>query len=137
MARLVSLTSRCSSKPRMDFLIDIHQQGKINEASRQAERAANKADRFADDIKTLERRLDRLALASQALWEMLREAGHHSEEALAAKMQEIDMRDGTADGKISRTIKTCQDCGRNSNNKRLECLYCGSPLPEPNLFDAR
>ncbi|MFM8364947.1 MAG: hypothetical protein ACKOAS_07330 [Verrucomicrobiota bacterium] len=121
----------------MDFLIDIHQQGKINEARQQADRAANKADRFADDIKTLERRLDRLTLASQALWEMLREAGHHSEEALAAKMQEIDLRDGAADGKISRVVKTCQACGRNSNSKRLECLYCSAPLPDPNLFDAR
>jgi hypothetical protein len=121
----------------MDFLIDIHQQGKINEAKRQAERAANKADRFADEIRSLERRLDRLALASQALWEMLREAGHHSEEALAAKMQEIDLRDGVADGKISRVVKTCPVCGRNSNSKRLECLYCGAPLPDPNLFDAR
>ena len=130
-------SARCSYHQIVDFLIDIHQQGKINEARRQAERAANKADRYADDIKTLERRLDRLALASQALWEMLREAGHHSEEALAAKMQEIDLREGAADGKISRVVKNCLSCGRNSNSKRLECLYCGASLPAPNLFDAR
>lgn len=121
----------------MDFLFDVYQQGKINEARQQAERAKNKADRFADDIKSLERRLDRLALASQALWEMLRDAGHHSDEALAAKMQEIDLRDGSSDGKISRVVKTCTACGRNSNSKRLECLYCGTPLPDPNIFDAR
>ena len=54
----------------MDFLFDIYQQGKITEAQQQAEKAANKADRFADEIKSLERRLDRLTLATQALWEM-------------------------------------------------------------------
>ena len=121
----------------MDFLIDIYQQGKITQAKQQAEKAANKADRFADDIRSLERRLDRLTLATQALWEMLRDAGHHSEEVLVSKMQEIDLRDGSADGKISRTIKVCSRCGRNSNSKRLECLYCGESLGNPNLFDAR
>ena len=121
----------------MDFLFDVYQQGKINEAQQQAARAANKADRFADDIKSLERRLDRMTLATQALWEMLRDAGHLAEDALLAKMQEIDLRDGSADGKITRTITVCPQCGRNSNSKRLECLYCGSPLPSPNLFDAR
>lgn len=121
----------------MDFLFDIYQQGKITEAKQQAEKAANKADRFSDEIKSLERRLDRLTLATQALWEMLRDAGHHSEEELVAKMQEIDLRDGSADGKISRTVKVCAVCGRNSNSKRLECLYCGAPLGNPNVFDAR
>ncbi|MBU6181282.1 MAG: hypothetical protein KGR46_00525 [Verrucomicrobia bacterium] len=121
----------------MDFLIDIYQQGKITQAKQQAEKAANKADRFADDIRSLERRLDRLTLATQALWEMLRDAGHHSEEELVAKMQEIDLRDGAADGKISRTVKVCAACGRNSNSKRIECLYCGESLGNPNLFDAR
>ena len=121
----------------MDFLFDIYQQGKITEAKQQAEKAANKADRFANEIKSIERRLNRLTLATQALWEIHRDAGHQSEEELVAKMQEIDLRDGSADGKISRTIKVCADCGRNSNSKRLECLYCGAPLGNPNLFDAR
>jgi chromosome segregation ATPase len=121
----------------MDFLFDIYQQGKITEAQQQAEKAANKADRFADEIKSLERRLDRLTLATQALWEMLRDAGHHSEGELVAKMQDIVLRDGSVDGKISRTTKVCSRCGRNSNSKRLECLYCGEPLGNPNLFDAR
>jgi hypothetical protein len=121
----------------MDFLFDIYQQGKIHEAKQQAARAANKADRFGDDIKSLERRVDRLSLATQALWEMLRDAGHLAEDALVAKMEEVDLRDGTADGKITRTIKVCPGCGRNSNSKRLECLYCGTALPEPNVFDAR
>jgi len=121
----------------MDFLFDIYQQGKITQAKQQADKAANKADRFADDIKSLERRLDRLTLATQALWEMLRDAGHHSEKELVAKMQEIDLRDGAADGKISRAVKVCAGCGRNSNSKRIECLYCGESLGNPNVFDAR
>ncbi len=60
----------------MDFLFDIYQQGKITQANQQAEKAANKADRFADEIKSLEHRLNRLALATQALWEIHLDAGH-------------------------------------------------------------
>jgi hypothetical protein len=121
----------------MDFLFDVYQQGKINEARQQAERASHKADRFADDIRSLERRLDRLTIVNQALWELLRDSGHLTEEGLLAKVAEIDLRDGSKDGKITRMVKVCPRCGRNSNSKRLECLYCGDSLPDPNLFDAR
>lgn len=55
----------------MDFLFDIYQQGKITEAKQKAEKAANKADRFADEIKSLEHRLDRLALATQKLSKLI------------------------------------------------------------------
>ena len=121
----------------MDMLFELYQQGQINEAKEAASKAQTKADRYANDIEVLTRKLERLTLASQALWELLRDSGFCAEEVLVKKMEEIDLRDGVQDGKISRTIKVCNHCGRNSNSKRLECVYCGEKLSSPNIFDAQ
>lgn len=118
-------------------VFDIYQQGQINDAVQSAARAQNKADQFSQQITVLTRRVDRLSLACQALWELLRESGHYTEEHLIHKMEQVDVRDGSADGKMTATVKVCPRCQRNSNSKRLECVYCGEPLPAPNLFDAR
>jgi hypothetical protein len=117
-------------------VFDIYQQGQIGQAQNAAQSAAGRADRALDQVTQLERRVDRLTLACQALYELLCESGACAESRLVDKMQEIDLRDGRADGKISRTPVTCPRCSRLSNSKRLVCVYCGSPLGNPNLFDA-
>jgi polyhydroxyalkanoate synthesis regulator phasin len=121
----------------MDFLFDIYQQGQIKQAQGTAERAANKTDQLQPRIEELERRLDRLTLASQAMWELLRSTGRITDSQLMDKMEQVDLRDGKKDGKISGTVKICPQCRRNSNSRRMKCVYCDTPLPSPNLFEAR
>ena len=116
---------------------NLYQQVESSQARDAADRAQNAADKSSSEIATLKSKMDRLTLASQALFEILRDSGLCPQDKLLAKMQDIDMRDGIKDGKITRTVKICPRCGRNSNNKRLECVYCGEPLPSPNIFDAQ
>jgi len=118
-------------------LFDIYQQGRIRQAQGVAERAADKTAQVQTHIQDLERRLDRLTLASQALWELLRAHGGVTDAHLMAKMQEVDLRDGREDGKITPVVKVCPKCHRNSHSRRLHCVYCDTPLPSPNLFEAR
>jgi hypothetical protein len=120
----------------MDFF-DLYQQGQIREAQGSAARAANKAEAAADRIADLERRLDRVTLVSQALWELLQADGSFTQDQLMSKMEQVDLRDGRKDGKISMTAKTCPTCHRKSNSRRLNCLYCDAPLPAPNIYEAR
>jgi uncharacterized OB-fold protein len=47
------------------------------------------------------------------------------EDALIARVKEIDSLDGTADGKLKLSVKKCGKCGKALNPKFEKCLYCG------------
>ena len=83
----------------------------------------------------LENRLDKLTLICQALWELLKERGELTEEDLAAKVREIDLRDGVADGKISKQIKRCPKCDRVMSQRHEKCMYCGAVNLQVTPFD--
>ncbi len=78
------------------------------------------------EVRELEDRLDRLTLICQALWELLKERGELTEEDLAVKIREVDLRDGRADGKISKQIKRCGKCDRVMSPRHQKCMYCGA-----------
>lgn len=114
-------------------IMQIYRNGE-NISANEASRAADKADRVSDQIKVLQRQTEALALTCQALWEILQEKTSLTEEMILNKMEEIDVRDGKKDGKITETVVVCPSCSRNSNSKRSTCLYCGSVLPSSHLF---
>ncbi len=119
----------------MDILIDLYQQQRIGEAQRKAEAATDAAKRLAWQVEDLQRKTDALTIASQALWDLLRDTTGLTDAMVLQKMEEIDMRDGRKDGKISPRTRTCPQCRRKSNAGRAHCLYCGSDLSKENLFE--
>lgn len=75
----------------------------------------------------VETRLHRLALLLEAMREILEQAGLLSEAQLLAKVQEIDRRDGSADGRQGEPASLCcLQCERLNRLGRVRCLYCGS-----------
>lgn len=113
----------------MDLFIDSLQFGQINRAQNEAAAARNKADNLEHRLASVERRLDRMALASQALWELLKERTDLTIEQVFAKMEEIDLRDGHKDGKIGGRVLQCTACGRKVNALNRTCVYCGQTIP--------
>lgn len=107
----------------------------INYETISAENAGVKYERINAHLKELESRYDRLAIACQAMWELIQEKTELTEEDLNNKISEVDLRDGTSDGKISRQVVDCPDCGRPSNSKRTSCLFCGADIKSPNTFE--
>lgn len=97
------------------------------------EAASQKARRDTRDleheIRVLEQQVGRLALASIAMGEILRDHLGITREVIEAKIREIDLRDGKPDGTFHPPAKTCKDCGRVSGPMSATCLYCGTPLP--------
>jgi hypothetical protein len=114
---------------------EAYQQTRIAGAERLAEGAESKADRAARTLEDLRRHVDRLSLACQAMWELLRECSDLKEEDLERKILEVDGRDGSVDGKMGLQQLDCPACGRKTNSKRNSCIFCGAPTKRPSQFD--
>jgi len=64
------------------------------------------------------------------MWELLRDReGVQEEEELVTKILEVNLRDGTTDGRMGTEIADCPKCGEKTNSKRATCVMCGVPLP--------
>jgi hypothetical protein len=73
----------------------------------------------------LEEKLDRLALITRALFELVEQSNGVSEAQLSAKVVEIDMRDGQADGRMTARAKKCPKCDAMMSPRFARCLFCG------------
>lgn len=78
-------------------------------------------------LEEVEIRQARQALLLEALCELLEAAGLVTPAQLTARLEQIDLRDGRADGRHGHSASTrCGECGRVSSGVRNRCLYCGS-----------
>lgn len=106
------------------------------DASLKEVKSRERSTRDQRDYDHLEDRVDKLLLVCSALWELLRDRTELTEDDLLAKVEEVDLRDGRADGKISKTVKKCPKCGRTMSPRHKQCLYCGAQDLTTGAFDA-
>ena len=114
----------------LDLLWDLHQQRRINDAEDQASDASRRSGDTARELTELRRAAEGLALANQALWELLRDRLKLGEQELLDKMQEIDLRDGRRDGRVTPAgdaVPMCGRCNRRLSPRHERCIYCGQP----------
>lgn len=108
---------------------DLFQHHQISKADIKAENAKQLAITSGTSIANLQAQLDTLVLANHAMWELLSKKVGVSEKELVRLMNEIDLRDGIADGKISKAqIRQCSDCGHKIKKRRPNCYWCGSKI---------
>ena len=107
---------------------DLFQQWQIDDIKSSASDVSRRADRVKHDVDRTQATIDALALSCAAMWELLSERVGVTEQELMAKIEEIDLRDGTLDGKLAPVKQPCSACGRPNNAKRRNCLYCGTIL---------
>ncbi len=124
----------------MDFLWDLIQQSQLQAvrttadlAESTAKRTESKTDRQQHQLHDLECQVERLNLVVIALCELITKSGITTRETLQATIDEIDLRDGTKDGRIHIAPSTCPQCDRPNHRLRTHCLYCGAML-EPDSF---
>jgi len=110
------------------MLWETYQQSRIAGAEQAAESAEARVDRYARRLDEVQRHVERLSLACQAMWELLREVSDLTEEELEKKILEVDGRDGCVDGKIGVQPVDCPACGRKTSSKRSSCVMCGAPI---------
>lgn len=88
------------------------------------------------EVGRLESRVDRLSLVCMAMWSLLQEKTGATEQDLLERVKELDLRDGKPDGKITRTVSNCPECGRVMSPRHDRCIYCGAERLSEGPFDA-
>jgi hypothetical protein len=119
----------------LEFLWEAQKDEPIRRAEEAAARNAQRLQPTVDTSLELRVAVERLALVSQAMWELLRERTNLAESDLLAKVQEIDLRSGREDGKRKRSPLKCAKCGKPNGVQRVRCLYCNEPLAPDSAFD--
>ncbi|MDY0017956.1 MAG: hypothetical protein RBS89_08975 [Candidatus Delongbacteria bacterium] len=87
------------------------------------------------DVEELKDKFERLKLVTMAVWTFVKDEKEINEDALIARVREIDKLDGTADGKLRLGVKKCGKCGKTLNPKFEKCLYCGHITPVSSIFE--
>ena len=88
-------------------------------------RAQSKVRSDESTVKHLEATVAKLLMINEALWEIVRDKFNMTDEDLHEKIHEVDMRDGTADGKNQRKASKCPNCDHMVSSRHPACLYCG------------
>lgn len=96
------------------------------EATRTARRGLSKTRQLQDELRRVEDKLDKLTLVCMAMWSLVCEKTDLTEEQLTERVQQIDLQDGEADGKVTQSLKECPRCGRTMSARHSRCLYCGT-----------
>ena len=110
------------------MLWDLYQHYRISQLGQQLDRLQDAPARDSlarDEVLRLEEKLDRLALITRALFELVQESTGISEARLSAKVVEIDLRDGQSDNKMTAKPKGCPKCEAMLSPKFGRCLFCG------------
>ncbi|USD35892.1 MULTISPECIES: hypothetical protein [Ferrimonas] len=113
----------------LQIVWDLIQQGQIARNQADAQSASGLAVSSSTSVTELRNQLDTLVLANQAMWEILSERLNVSDAELVTRMNEIDLRDGKLDGKLSNsrlTAMACPECGKTIGKRRANCYWCGA-----------
>ena len=119
----------------MGMFKNMRQDAEIRAANARSSSAGHRASQAQDRLKDLDKRLDHLTLYCQAMWELIRENTRLEEDDIVKKANEIDMRDGKADGKIQAALLVCSVCHRNNNSQKKKCMYCNAELQRDHVFE--
>jgi hypothetical protein len=114
--------------------IDYFQQAQIDALSSDMSSIVSERGETYRKTAELEETVDRLVLACQAMWALLSEATGLDDAKLLQKIRDIDLMDGTLDGKLRKRASTCPKCRRANGPRRQVCLYCGALIPQTKAF---
>jgi hypothetical protein len=115
-------------------LLQHYQIGQLDAKLDRMQGAASRDTIARDATRNLENRIEGLALITQALFELLQESTGVSQDKLRAKITEIDLRDGQADGRVTPVPKKCPKCDAMMSPRFGRCLFCGEQDKSKQVF---
>ena len=113
---------------------DILQQLELNDLRKRQTDVESAAIGAAYEKTGIERRMAKLELVCQGLYELLREKGGITDEELRRKVKQIDARDGSVDQRMSPGPVMCPKCGKTTTAGALTCPQCGATIAPSHPF---
>ena len=103
-----------------------------NDINALADRALDLHLQSSDELAQSTRRIERLELTVEALWEILKARLGATDPELALMVSRVDLADGREDGRMgpdrSKHAQCCEECGRPVSPKRDRCVYCHTAI---------
>ncbi len=99
-----------------------------------ANHARYRARDASRSVEVMEKRMERLLLACNALWSLLQDHTELTDTDLLKRMDQLDLQDGDLDGAQQKGTVTCPSCERVMSPHHRYCLYCGAEKPPMNPF---
>ncbi|MGH8872974.1 MAG: hypothetical protein ACRDWS_13460 [Acidimicrobiia bacterium] len=78
-------------------------------------------------IEDLNERIDKLLMIVRAMWALLEAQGMTADQ-LKAKIEEIDLLDGVADGQVRSQVVECPSCQSKVARGLRNCQLCGTQV---------
>ncbi len=89
--------------------------------------AGSSAARANTNVRYLQKDVERLTMICEAMWSMLRDKLGVDDEELMARIAELDLSDGEADGRKEVSGPAmCPKCSRPNSRRHDFCIYCGT-----------
>jgi hypothetical protein len=98
------------------------------QSARLASTVSNRSGSGVKDLLDLHDRVDRLILVVDGMWSLLEDAGY-TDEQLRERIQEIDLADGSEDGRRTQLVAQCAACEAKVAPGLESCQFCGAALP--------
>lgn len=85
------------------------------------------SDESSTHIKNLEARVERLTALVEAMWSILESKSSLNHNHLNAHLEKVM----EARSHRSAPQNACQKCKQKNPVAKVQCIYCGEPLPKP------
>ena len=107
-------------------LFDLLQNQRISEIRNEIDSLSRHSQHgHQQDYLRLSKRIDQLVLVNHAIAEIICQRLGVSNREIIDKVMEIDLRDGTKDGKYIALAKDCPKCDAKIARDFNRCLFCG------------
>jgi len=107
----------------------------LADASVRAEQGYMTAEEARARVLDLEAKVSKLTLVNHAMFEIMSQRLGVTEPELIDKVNEIDLRDGSFDGRPpTEPPVLCEQCGRSYSKRHNHCFYCGHVNPMARAF---
>jgi len=112
------------------FAWDMSQQREIDALTARVD-ASEQTSRYvgggggAGEMERLQARVDALVLTNMAMWTLIRDRLKLTDADLETMVHNLDLADGSKDGKIRVAPWACGKCQRPNPARSVKCMYCG------------
>ena len=117
-------------------IFDVYQEGKSAGIETLQADTDRRLTSTGDKVRELEQRYERMALVTNALWQLLKAHTGLTDADLKKYVEKVDLADGVRDGKVTRSkgAMDCPHCSRRVLKSATVCAWCEGKISSGDPF---